>query len=249
MEAEWFFFRLLPLPDDHGCAELTPLVVKGRVFPLRNEITIENIEKWITELVKNNILNVWEEGGRLYGEFKTWSKHQRIRSLHQRKTPDPPSFDDNCQQSPESDRLIPIPIPIPISKPSPKPPDDAGKKTAQEKTSIPFKEIIDYLNEKAATSFKNTTKATQGHIAARWNEGFRLDDFFSVIDKKCAQWKNDQKYCEYLRPQTLFGTKFESYLNGKAPKAETISKHGLPPAKSDMDRYREQQEAIARAIE
>lgn len=79
---------------------------------------------------------------------------------------------------------------------------------------IPYKEIIEYLNSKAGTDFKHTTKATQKHISGRWNEGFTLDQFKSVIDKKCAEWINDPKWSQYLRPQTLFNSeKFESYLN------------------------------------
>jgi len=76
----------------------------------------------------------------------------------------------------------------------------------------PYKEIIDYLNEKAGTNFKPTTKVTRRYIRARWNEGFRLEDFKKVIDKKVRQWKHKPDMVEYLRPTTLFGTKFEAYL-------------------------------------
>ena len=76
----------------------------------------------------------------------------------------------------------------------------------------PYKEIIDYLNEKAGTDFKPTIKVTQRYIRARWNEGFRLEDFKKVINKKVRQWKHKPDMVEYLRPTTLFGTKFEAYL-------------------------------------
>ena len=80
---------------------------------------------------------------------------------------------------------------------------------------IPYKEIIDYLNQKTGKNFKGTTTKTMSFIKARFGEGYVLDDFRSVIDKKTAKWKNDPKMCDYLRPETLFGTKFESYLNEK----------------------------------
>jgi len=76
----------------------------------------------------------------------------------------------------------------------------------------PYKEIVDYLNEKAGTQFKPETKVTRRYIKARWNEGFRLEDFKKVIDKKVRQWKHKPDMVEYLRPTTLFGTKFEAYL-------------------------------------
>lgn len=78
-----------------------------------------------------------------------------------------------------------------------------------------FKRVIDYLNEKTNSSFKYTTKATQQKINARLNEGYKLDDFIDVIDKKFAEWKGTE-FEIYLRPDTLFGTKFEGYLNQKA---------------------------------
>ena len=76
----------------------------------------------------------------------------------------------------------------------------------------PFKEIVDYLNQKTGSNYKYTTKSTQEKINARLNEGFKLDDFIAVIDKKVKEWKGTD-FELYLRPETLFGTKFESYLN------------------------------------
>lgn len=78
--------------------------------------------------------------------------------------------------------------------------------------------VITYLNEKAGTRYKHTTGKTQTCIDARIREGFTLDDFKAVIDKKCAEWLNDPKMSKYIRPETLFGPKFEGYLNEKTQK-------------------------------
>lgn len=82
-----------------------------------------------------------------------------------------------------------------------------------------YPEIISYLNEKAGTRYKASTEKTKKLIHARLTEGFTLDDFKAVIDKKCAAWLNDEKMNKFLRPETLFGTKFEGYLNEKNGKA------------------------------
>lgn len=79
--------------------------------------------------------------------------------------------------------------------------------------AIPYKEIIDYLNKKTNKNFKYTSKSTQRLINARFKEKFTVDDFKTVIDTKTSQWLKDKKMSAYLRPDTLFGTKFESYLN------------------------------------
>lgn len=75
-----------------------------------------------------------------------------------------------------------------------------------------IKEVIDCLNKNCGTSFKATSKATQGHISARIAEGYTLDDFRHVICFKNDEWGSDPKMSVYLRPETLFGTKFEGYL-------------------------------------
>lgn len=79
----------------------------------------------------------------------------------------------------------------------------------------PFKEVIDYLNKKIGSNFKPTSKTTQNKINARLNEGYNLDDFIAVIDKKCDEWRGTE-FEQYLCPETLFGTKFEKYLNQKS---------------------------------
>lgn len=77
----------------------------------------------------------------------------------------------------------------------------------------PYKEIVDYLNNLAGTNYRASSKKTQQLIRARINEGFTLEDFRVVIEKKTREWINDNKMKAYLRPETLFGTKFEGYLN------------------------------------
>lgn len=77
-----------------------------------------------------------------------------------------------------------------------------------------YTQIINYLNEKAETAFRSTTKKTKDLISARQREGFALDDFKKVIDIKATEWKGTDMQ-KYLRPETLFGTKFEGYLNQK----------------------------------
>lgn len=89
----------------------------------------------------------------------------------------------------------------------------SGKKIS--KLEELYKPIIEYLNKRTCKNFKTTTKKTQDCINSRINEGFSLDDFKKVIDIKCVEWVNDPQMNQYLRPETLFGTKFESYLNQK----------------------------------
>nr|WP_245998181.1 conserved phage C-terminal domain-containing protein [Siminovitchia terrae] len=93
--------------------------------------------------------------------------------------------------------------------------DLSNKEDSNNDNNIPYVEIVTYLNQAASKKYRHTTPKTKSIIKARWNEGFRLDDFKAVIDIKCKEWLSDEKMNKFLRPETLFGTKFESYLNQK----------------------------------
>lgn len=78
--------------------------------------------------------------------------------------------------------------------------------------NIPYKEIIDYLNSKTGKKYRDNVQKNKSLIKTRWSEGYRLEDFKQVIDNMVTDWSGT-KYAKYLRPETLFGTKFDGYLN------------------------------------
>lgn len=89
-----------------------------------------------------------------------------------------------------------------------------------------IKEIVSYLNKTCNTRYRHNTPKTKELIRARLREKFTIDDFKTVIDKKYRQWGNDTKMSQFLRPQTLFGTKFEAYLNQKVAQEFNIDDWG-----------------------
>jgi uncharacterized phage protein (TIGR02220 family)/predicted phage replisome organizer len=113
---------------------------------------------------------------------------------------------------------------------------EEDKEEEIEKDKELYNSIISHLNEKAGTKYKATTAKTKSAINARLAEGFTLDDFKAVIDKKCAEWLGDEKMEKYLRPETLFGTKFEGYLNQKQG-VNSNGNTGKPHAKDSTERW------------
>lgn len=89
---------------------------------------------------------------------------------------------------------------------------DGHAQEREKEKDIIYAPVIAFLNEQAGTKYKATTQKTKTCINARVAEGFTLADFKTVIAKKCASWKGTDM-ARYLRPETLFGPKFESYLN------------------------------------
>lgn len=72
--------------------------------------------------------------------------------------------------------------------------------------------LVDYLNEKTGRQYKTNNLKTISLVRARLREGFKQIDFIRVVDTKCDEWL-DTDMAKYLRPETLFGTKFDNYLN------------------------------------
>lgn len=97
--------------------------------------------------------------------------------------------------------------------------NNTTKKKEKDNNNI-YSLVIDYLNRKASTNYRATTKNTQSFINARVKEGYTVEDFKKVIDSKSKDWLNTD-FEKYLRPSTLFGTKFENYLNEANKKTPT----------------------------
>lgn len=145
---------------------------------------------------------------------RTSSKQSSKRQSKQAsKTPSEPESEEesNAESKQASDIYSSSSLPLPDS-----PSEEEG--CGEEGGAIPYAEIVAALNEAAGTSYRPTSKKTRQLIHARWAEGFRLPDFEAVIATMSAAWLNDPKMAAYLRPETLFGTKFESYLNRPRPR-------------------------------
>lgn len=123
---------------------------------------------------------------------------------------------------------------------------DIDKEEDKEKDNniyVPYKEIITYLNEKTGKKLRWDVKSNQKEIKARLNEGYTLDDFKTVIDKKYHEWGrkptkeelqrgvNDMRI--YLRPKTLFGSNFDVYLNQE----QTEKMPAKPPVSRNLNNF------------
>lgn len=123
------------------------------------------------------------------------------------------------------------PTDIPISATSPKSERRKMGTTNNKDISI-YSRVVKILNEQAGTKYRASSKKTQSLINARTKEGATIEDFQKVIRHMIAKWGNDAKMAQYLRPETLFGTKFEGYLNDAiraGRKAEAQEDVQLPP--------------------
>lgn len=133
-------------------------------------------------------------------------------------------------------------------------------KSKKEKTYSPSlpsvaEDIVTFLNSMVGSNYKSTTSKTRKLIAARLAEGFTIDDFKAVITKKAKEWQGTDM-AQYLRPETLFGTKFEGYLNQpevrnnrRSPisRAEQERQEGIEVVRRLMREYEEEGRANEQA--
>ena len=96
-------------------------------------------------------------------------------------------------------------------------------------------EIIEYLNIKTGSKFKATTKSYIQAIRSRLKEGYTVDDFKTVIDKKCREWQGT-KLEKYLTPKTLFApSHFDTYLNSNEMATMTDTERKVAELKALID--------------
>lgn len=96
-----FEFRLwiglITQADDAGRGDARPAVVKGRIFPFRERLTLKDIDAALASLAASNCISLYDVGGVSYYWFPNWSKHQRVRDCKP-KYPEPPA----CGKLPQS---------------------------------------------------------------------------------------------------------------------------------------------------
>ena len=102
-------------------------------------------------------------------------------------------------------------------------------KVNESKVKAPQKEvelIIDDLNKRLGTRYSSKSVISKKLIMTRLSEGFSVQDFFTVHEKKVREWKDDSEMSMYLRPETLYSNKFEGYLNQiiQEPKSDNLNK-------------------------
>ena len=204
-DARLTFIGMWNHSDDYAVVKGHPLWLKNKIFPY-DEIKPAEFQRWLQELENINCIIPYEANGEKYYYIRTFGKHQTINRPSQVKNPPPPhtliedsvSITGALSAETETETETETGVPEPAHD------------------EIPYKEIIEYLNLKTGKHFNHNSRETRIKIKARWGvNGNRrsLQDFKTVIDNKCAQWITDDKMISFLRPETLFGTKFESYLN------------------------------------
>lgn len=223
------FIGLWCLADREGRLEDRPKRVKLSILPADDC----NVDCLLQSLHDRGFIIRYEVDGIKYIQIPNFKKHQNPHVKEATSTiPEP---NNNIQapdkhqastvQEPEEHHashaeslLLNPESPLPITEsPILNPESVVEQKTHDD---IPYSEIVEYLNQKAGTSYKTTTPKTKDLINTRFKDKFTYQDFITVIDKKVLEWRGTE-WEKFLRPETLFSNKFEGYLNQRTTKPNT----------------------------
>ena len=213
----WFeavlFYRLIVNCDDYGGFDGRPVVIKNRLFPLKEGLTVKAVTAAINTLVTNGMVALYMFEGKPFLYLPTWENHQQIRAKKSKYPSPEEGIETNDINGYHVISNVPVIQSNPIqSESNTNTPVAPEAVTPKGKIDSFAREVIDYLNEKNGSKYRYSESSLK-HIRARLNENFTVEDCKAVIDKKCQEWKGDPKMEQYLRPETLFGSKFENYLN------------------------------------
>lgn len=218
------FFRILELlsiefdVDNPGISTFSANFLKKKI-PISYKKIVE-VLKFFNE--RDRLLVEFHNGKRLdmvtinCPKLKDLTDSYTTKILNKRdeQTSNNVSRDDEQSTSQEEDKEVEQDN---KEQPAYREPNNKDNKTGKNKqvdtNNKYIKEIICYLNDKLNTNYKASAGKTRDLIKTRMKEGFTVEDFKTVIDKKWLEWGDDPKWSYWLRPITLFSNKFESYLN------------------------------------
>jgi uncharacterized phage protein (TIGR02220 family) len=209
--ARLLYSWLLAHLDSNGNFYADPVMINNLVFTRLGK-SVKEIEKWLDELENLNCIIRYEVDGEVYLNYPDFfEKQPNIRPDREGKSDIPNVSPDN------------------ILKRSGSNPDLLHLNRIEEnrKEENICSSVISFLNEKAGSDFKQKSKGSIRHITARINDGHTLDEFKLVIEDRVKEWGDNPKMSEYLRPETLFGTKFDGYLQ----KAKRVIKQEQSPSR------------------
>lgn len=197
---------ILSLPDDWEFS------VDGIVSLCKDGVSA--VRRQLDELEEHGY--VVRESVRVHGRFSTvWDIHEMpVDSDEWRELPaeeyesqmEIPGLDGDLPDEPEPESA------------QADGPDTEGREPSGEQGRMPVdaevtEQVVAYLNERTGKRFRPGIRKTRRLVRARLREGYAPEDFKTVIDNKVADWGGEPRMRRYLRPETLFGSKFEGYLN------------------------------------
>lgn len=245
-DARLTFIGMWTNSDDWGVVKGNHIWLKNQIFPYDN-INSTTFKKWLIELENIGVIQFFSAHSESYYNIKNWSKHQKVDhpSKSFRNPSAPETFPKDSRGSrDETEVKLKLKQNINRSK--------TETNMSGKRDKIPYQEIIEDLNKRrnAKKPYSSEVEAHRKHIRARWGElsgteEEKLAIFIYVNTVKCAQWLDDEKMSQYLRPSTLYNRdKFHGYAGQAMPdesrhQISNVTRHNLKAAEDFVNRGKE----------
>ena len=223
-DARLLFVNLWTICDDSGRTRGNSRILASILFPYDDVFRF--IDKWIQELIDENCIIRYEVEGCTYIQVNNWLKHQKID--HPAPSKIPPCDEnsrvirEDSRELREDSRVSPSFSPRIGRDRKGKDRKRNGKEEDMSSDLDIVTPVLQITNQVLGKNFKGSKDAI-ANIKARLKEGRAIDDFKTVCVNMLAHWGNDPKMSQYLCPDTLYGNKFDKYLNmGLPPRPDAI---------------------------
>ena len=235
--AKLVFIGMISNADDEGRGRASAVYLRSKVFPYDESIRSQDVSDALDEISSSLSVMFYRLNGNEYYAMRNWKKWQRVdkpqpsnippydvsicemmrnsRSVSEAEEGCNDANGDESESFPTDSGLAPEQFP-------PKRKEEKEKRKEEEYRAAGAR-VISFLNEKAGTDFRTDGKSSMRLIAARLSEGYTQEQMQQVIVRKCDEWNGTQMQ-NFLRPETLFGEKFEGYVNQK----DGVSARGAP---------------------
>lgn len=236
----WFeevlFYRLIVNCDDFGRFDGRPAIIKNRLFPLKETLTVKAVTGAINKLASAGLVTLYMFEGKPYLYLPTWNYHQTVRAKRSKY----PAPEDGCESVNTSEIIckqmnVNVPViqsnPNPIRNPNTNA-EDAGETPATPSPAEKRHQHGEYKNVLLSDSDLEKLKA---EFPTDWQSRIeRLSSYIASTGKKyknhlatIRNWAREDKEKASKKPSGLTGGKFTP---GETERASV----------SALARYREQ---------
>ena len=208
--ARWLWLAMVTQADDEGRLVADPGQLRLLGFGYDDDMTVAKVSDLLAEIATTGLIVLYEVENVPYAYFPSWRDHQRIDRPKPSKLPRPAGLRSTTRQRPVVDTSTSDRRSIDGDQGSRIKEGIKDQGTPQAPKGDAPVAWLDTLNREAGTHFKPTDSNLRP-IRARIAEGFTLDQAQLVVRAKVAEWRGTD-FAKYLRPATLFGAKFDGYL-------------------------------------
>ena len=240
---ETFFYRLMVNCDDYGLMDARPVILKSRLFPLK-EIRVQQIEDALRKLTSAELVSTYEVNGKPFLMMNTWDKHQRIRAARGKypgpdgsipfggKRPSPADImtahDNICQQMMAHDNICPRNPIQSESNPNPKEEGERARADAPSEPSAADMSAAQYCD----MCLRGMSPGNYEELRSFMDEDGLPDDLIKfAVDDACGHGKRAWSYvCKILNRYVTEGIRTVDQARAGRKDAEAANENQPPQA-------------------